>query len=205
MSQAYQQLLLDEPSKKLVVINTPRGLFQYNRLPFGIVSAPGIFQRVMDSLLQGIPGVIVYLDDILVTGPSDHEHLESLKEVFTRLEKAGLRLNKKKCQFLASEVTYLGYRIDSEGLHPTNEKIRAVQSAPEPTNVTELKSHLGLLTYYGRFLPHLPSTLAPLYALLHQAQNGDGVKKSKSHFSSQKTYCCLPKYLYTLIPSYQLS
>ena len=93
MSQAYQQLLLDEPSKKLVVINTPRGLFQYNRLPFGIASVPGIFQRVMDSLLQGIPGVIVYLDNILVTGPSDHEHLESLKEVFTRLEKAGFRLN----------------------------------------------------------------------------------------------------------------
>ena len=72
----------------------------------------------MDSLLQGIPGVVVYLDDILVTGPSDHEQLESLKEVFTQLEKAGLRLNKIKCQFLASEVTYLGYRTDSEGLHP---------------------------------------------------------------------------------------
>ena len=87
-----------------------------------------------------------------MTGPSDHEHLESLKE---RLEKAGLRLNKKKYQFLASEVTYLGYRIDNEGLHPTNEKIRAVQSAPEPTtNVTELKSYLGLLMYYSRFLPH---------------------------------------------------
>ena len=99
MSQAYQQLLLDKSSKMLVVINTPKGLFQYNRLPFGIASAPGIFQRVMDSLLQGISGVIVYLDDILVTGPSDREHLESLKEMFTRLEKAGLRLNKKKCQF----------------------------------------------------------------------------------------------------------
>ena len=81
---------------------------------------------------------MVYLDNILVSGPSDREHLESLKEVFTRLEKAGLRLNKKKCQFLASEVTYLGYHIDSESLHLTNEKIQAVQSAPEPTNVTEL-------------------------------------------------------------------
>ena len=138
MSQAYQQLLLDEPSKKLVVINTPKGLFQYNTLPFGIASTPGIFQRVIDSLLQGIPGVVAYLDDILVTGPSDTEHLESLKEVLTRLEKAGLRLNTKKCQFLASEVTYLGYRIDSEGLHPTKEKLRAVQAAPRPTNVTEL-------------------------------------------------------------------
>ena len=82
MSQAYQQLLLDEPSRKLVVINTPKGLFEYNRLPFGIAFAPGIFQRVINSLLQGIPGVVAYFEDILVTGAYDTEHLESLKEVF---------------------------------------------------------------------------------------------------------------------------
>ena len=82
-----------------------------------------------------------------MTDPSECEYLESFKEVFTRLEKAGFRRNKKKCQFLASGVTYLGYRIDSDGLHPTNEKTQAVQSAPEPTNITELKSYLGLLTY----------------------------------------------------------
>ena len=151
MNQAYQQLLLDEPSRKLVVINTPKGLFEYNRLLFGIASAPGIFQRVIDSLLQGIPGVVAYFDDILVTGASDTEHLESLKEVLKRLSEAGLRLNRKTCQFLAPEVTYLGYRIDSEGLHPMDDKLRAVQAASVPRNVTELKSYLGLLTYYGRF------------------------------------------------------
>ena len=69
---------------------------------------------------------------------------------------------------MSPSVTYLGYRIDSEGLHPTDEKLKAVQQAPEPTSVTELKAYLGLLTYYGRFLPHLPSVLAPLYALLHK-------------------------------------
>ena len=78
-------ILLDKPSKKFVVINTLKGLFQYNRLPFGIASVPGIFQRVIDSLLQGIPGIVAYLDDILVTGLSNTEHLESLKEVLTRL------------------------------------------------------------------------------------------------------------------------
>ena len=166
MSQAYQQVLLDEPSRKLVVINTSKGLFQYNRLPFGISCAPGIFQRIMESLLKGIPGVVVYLDDILVTGPSEEEHLSSLKQVLTRLQEAGLRLNRKKCKFLSPAVTYLGYRIDSEGLHPTEQKLKAVQLAPEPTNVTELKAYIGLLTYYGRFLPHRPSVLAPLYVLL---------------------------------------
>ena len=186
MSQAYQQLLLDEPSRKLVVINTLKGLFEYNRLPFGIASAPGIFQRVIDSLLQGIPGVVAYLDDILVTGTSDTEHLESLKEVLKRLSEAGLRLNRKKCQFLAPEVTYLGYRIDSEGLHPTNDKLRAVQAAPVPRNVTELKSYLGLLTYYGRFLPHLPSTLAPLYSLLHQDVEWQWNLKEQEAFKRSK-------------------
>ena len=168
MSQAYQQILLDEPNKNLVVINTPKGLFKYNRLPFGVSCAPGIFQRVMDSLLKGIPGVVVYLDDILIMGSSEEEHLSSLKQVLTRLQDAGLRLNKKKCNFLVPSVTYLGYRIDSEGLHPTDEKLKAVQQAPTPTSVTELKAYLGLLTYYGRFLPHLPSVLAPLYTLLHK-------------------------------------
>ena len=186
MSQAYQQLLLDEPSKKLVVINTPKGLFQYNRLPFGISSAPGIFQRVMDTLLQGIDEVVVYLDDILITGSSDAEHLTSLKEVLTRLEKAGLRLNQKKCQFLAPSVTYLGYRIDSEGLHPTEDKLKAVQLAPQPNNVTELKAYLGLLTYYGRFRPHLPSVLAPLYALLRQGAEWQWGSTEQESFRKSK-------------------
>ena len=102
-------------------------------------------------------------------------------------------------------MTYLGYRIDSKGLHLTNEKIRTVQSVPEPRNVTELKSYLGLLMYYGRFLPHLPSTLAPLYALLHQDTEWRWDQKEQESFQQSKTYYCLPKYLYTLIPTYQLS
>ena len=77
-------MLLDEPSRKLVAINTPKGLFEHNRLMFGIASAPGIFQWVIDILLQDIPGVVAYLDDILVTGASDTEHLESLKKVLKR-------------------------------------------------------------------------------------------------------------------------
>ena len=84
MSQAYQQLLLDEDSKKYVVINTHKGLFCYNRLPFGISSAPGIFQRVMECLLQGIPGVTIYLDDILITGSSTEEHLHTLDKVYSK-------------------------------------------------------------------------------------------------------------------------
>jgi len=166
LSQAYQQVPLDETSKKYVVINTHKGLFQFNRLPYGISSAPGIFQRVMDSLLADIPGVVVYMDDILVTGPTESDHLAALEEVLSRMEKAGLRLKKMKCQFMVPSVTYLGYIVDSEGLHPTPEKIKAITEAPSPRNVTELKSYLGLLSYYSRFLPNISTILAPLYQLL---------------------------------------
>ncbi len=96
MSQAYQQILLDEDSKKYVVINTHRGLYRYNRLPFGVSSAPGIFQRVMESLLGGIPGVAVHIDDILVTEKSTSEHLSALDDVLARLKKAGLCLKKPR-------------------------------------------------------------------------------------------------------------
>ena len=166
MSQAYQQLLLDDQSKNYVVINTHRGLFRYNRLPYGISSAPGIFQRTMETLLQGIANVVVYLDDILITGSTDEEHLGTLEEVLTRMEQAGLRLKKSKCAFMVDSVTYLGHKIDANGLHPVEKKLEAVQRAPKPRNVSELKSYLGLLTYYGKFLPNLATTLAPLYKLL---------------------------------------
>ena len=92
MRQAYQQIELDEESKQFVVVNTHKGLFRYNRLPFGVSAAPAIFQRVMESLLQGMTGVVAYLDDILVTGKTEEEHLTRLEEVLSRLERAGLRL-----------------------------------------------------------------------------------------------------------------
>ena len=132
MSQAYQQLCLDEDLKKYVVINTSKGLFRYNCLPFGISLALGIFQRVMESLLNGIPKVVVYLDDILITGSNTDKHLQHLSEVLRRLQDAGLRLKADKCEFLSSSVVYLGHRIDAEGLHPTPDKVEAIRQAPTP-------------------------------------------------------------------------
>ena len=90
LKQAYQQVLLTEESRKYVVVNTHRGLFCYNRLPFGVSSAPEVFQHVMDGLLKAIPGVIVYIDDILVTGKTEQGHLAALEEVLQRLGEAGL-------------------------------------------------------------------------------------------------------------------
>ena len=166
LASAYLQVPLDEASRKLTTINTHKGLFQFNRLPFGITSAPSIFQRLLETLLADIPGVFVYLDDILVTGHNEKEHLGTLEKVFTRLQYAGLTLKTAKCQFGLKSVAYLGHIIDHQGLHPSPEKVRAIHEAPTPKNSTELKAFLGLINYYRKFICNLSCILSPLHRLL---------------------------------------
>lgn len=111
---------------------------------------------------------MTYLDDILITGPTEESHLRMLEEVLRRLDRAGLRVKMKKCDFMQPSVNYLGHKIDETGLHPLPDKVQAIQDAPAPQSVQELKSYLGLLAYYGKFLPNLSSTLFPLYRLLRK-------------------------------------
>ena len=126
------------------------------------------YSSEIESLLQGIEGVIVYLDDILVTGSTEESHLRTLDEVLSRLHKAGLRVKHNKCAFMRPSVTYLGHRIDAQGLHPLQDRIRAIQEAPTPTSVPKLKSYLGMLSYYSKFLPKLSTVLHPLHLLLQK-------------------------------------
>ena len=162
LKHAYQQMMLDSDSRKYVTINTHKGLYCYTRLPFGIASAPAIFQRAMDSILQGIPQVLCYLDDILITGASKEEHIGNLDKVLSRLQEYGIRVNMAKCVFLQNSVEYLGHIIDLEGLHTSPKKTKAIQEAPTPRNQQELRSFLGLLHYYGKFIPNLATMLHPL-------------------------------------------
>ncbi|XP_061156017.1 uncharacterized protein K02A2.6-like [Syngnathus typhle] len=186
MSHAYQQILMDEDSKKYLTVNTHRGLFTYNRLPFGVASAPAIFQRTMESLLCGIPLVAVYLDDILVSGMDQSDHLKNLDSVLNRLKEAGLRLRRNKCTFLQDEVEYLGYKVDAQGLHPIAQKVKAIKDAPAPANVSELKSFLGLLNYYNKFLPNLATLLAPLHELLRHDVRWKWDKEQEEAFQKAK-------------------
>ena len=202
LASAYQQIVLDEESREYTTVNTHKGLYQYTRLPFGVASAPAIFQRAIENILQGIKHVCVYLDDILVTGTTEEDHLHNLDQVLSRLDNAGIRLKRNKCVFMLPAVEYLGHKISAQGLQPTQEKIQAIHEAPAPTNIGQLKSFLGLLNYYCKFLPNLSSTLAPLYRLLSNhakwewgTEEQEAFKKSKDslrsdcvlvHFDPQK-------------------
>ena len=168
IAHAYQQLPLDEDSKKVVTVNTHKGLYQFNRLPFGVSSAPSIFQRAIEGILQGLDHVSVYLDDILLTGTTEEEHLQLLQEVLSRLEEAGLHLKKSKCAFMLPRVEYLGYIISADGIQPSAEKVCALMKASRPENTTQLRSFLGLLNFYNKFLPQSSTWLAPLHQLLKQ-------------------------------------
>ena len=186
MSKAYQQLLLDEDSKKYTTINTYKGLFQYTRLPYGISSAPGIFQRVMEDLLKNIPNVLVRMDDILLSGKNDEEHLKTLEVVLQKLEMSGLRLNRNKCFFLEPEVTYLGQRINKHGVSPVQEKVKAISDAPAPRTVSELRSYLGMINYYNHYLPQLSMVLNPLLRLLKKGTKWSWGKPQDEAFQKSK-------------------
>ena len=156
LSHAYQQLQLDESSRECVTINTHQGLYRYTRLPFGM-----IFQRTMDTILQGTPVATLM---IFLTGSTREEHLQNLETVLQRLDQRGVRVKKSKCEFLKDSVEYLGHKIDASGLHATTKKVDAVINAPQPKNVKQLRllrSFLGLLQYYGRFISNLSSLLMP--------------------------------------------
>ena len=186
LTAAYQQMLLDETSSKLVTINTTKGLFRYTRLPFGVASAPAVFQKTMETILQGMPQVICYLDDILVTGRTESEHTKNLEEVLCRLQEHGVRLKREKCCFYKTSVEYLGHSIDAKGVHTTKSKVKAIQEAPIPRNVQELRSFLGLLNYYAKFIPNLASLLRPLHVLLQAKQPWRWTKDCTTTFNKAK-------------------
>ena len=160
LANAYQQIPLEEASRKLGAINTYKGLFQYNWLPYGISTAPLIFQRSMETFLEGLPGVYLYLVYILITGKTDQEHLTNLSAVLQKLPTASMKPNPEKSLFMVYEVEDLGHKISATGLQPTQKNFSK--------ECFKLKSFLGMLNYYSKFLPNLSMCLTPLYPLLQK-------------------------------------
>ena len=171
LSRAYQQILLEENSREFVTINTHKGLYRPTRLPFGVSSASAIFQSKIEQVLQAMPMVVCRVDDILISGKNDQEHISNLNEVLTRLKNAGLRLKLSKCKFMQPSVEYLGYRVDASGLHAIEKKVQAIRDAPAPENQQQLRSFLGMVNYHSKFISNYSMVTHPLNELLR-----DGIK-----------------------------
>ncbi|UYV63361.1 K02A2.6-like, partial [Cordylochernes scorpioides] len=193
LRNAYLQLEVDPGTRPLLTINTHKGLFRFKRMPFGLANAPSYFQSVMDRVLSGIGGVICYIDDVLIATASIEEHLALLKTIFARLAKYNIKLKKEKCLFLQKEIEYLGHLVTEEGIRPLDHKVQAIQKAKTPTNISELRSFLGLVNFYRKFIPNLPELLKPLHELLHKKRPwvwtkecGEAIDKCKNSITSER-------------------
>lgn len=165
MTAAYNQFCLDEKSQLLCTWSTHMGTFKMKRLPFGVKPAAALFQKHMESLLRGINGVVVYQDDITVTGKGFKEHLFNLKAVLKKLSDVGLKLNGNKCVFFQEKISYLGFTIDKHGLHKNKERYESFLNAPVPTNIHELRAFIGMANQYSRFIRDFATKMDPLYQL----------------------------------------
>ncbi|BHF58772.1 hypothetical protein SprV_0100172700 [Sparganum proliferum] len=168
LADEYLQIEVAPESRELLTINTHRGLFQYTRLPFGVKTAPALFQQTMNAMLSSIPGTAGYLDDIIIVGRSPAELQDRVCAVLERVQEYGFRLRADKCQFFLDSIKYLGFVFDATGRHPNTENIRAIQRMPSPKNVSQLRSFLRLISYYSAFLPSLHDVRAPLNRLLQK-------------------------------------
>ena len=163
LAKGYWQVPVREQDRPKTAFTTPRGLFQFRMMPFGLQGAPATFQRMMDSLLRGLEGhTAAYLDDIVIHSPTWDEHMQHITNVFQRLREAGLTVKPKKCQFGMSDCTYLGHIVGNGQVRPELHKIEAIRTFPQPQTKKNVRAFLGLAGYYRKFIPHFATVAAPL-------------------------------------------
>lgn len=191
LRQGYLQVPLHPESRNLTAFITHRGVFRYKRMAFGLSSAPSCFQKIMASIFAGIPGVAIYLDDIVVHGATVEGHDERLHRVFSAMAKHHLTLNGEKCVFAAPAIEFVGFRLSAGGTYPLHSNTEAIHRVPEPTSASQVASFLGMTAYYLRFLPQYSATTAPLRKLLKQDEPwvwtpacSDAVRLLKSQLTS---------------------
>ena len=182
LKSGYWQVELEEEAKPLTAFTVgPLGFWECEHMPFGLTNAPATFQRLMESCLGELHlnWCIIYLDDIIVFSRTPEEHIHRLRAVFEKLKAAGLKLKPSKCDFFKKEIKYLGHVVSEQGVSTDPGKIKAVTEWPQPTTVTEVRSFLGFVSYYRRFIPNFSKVAKPLNQLL---QNLEGTPSQKKKF-----------------------
>ena len=165
-NSGFWQVPLAPQSRHLTTFITHFGRYQFNKLPFGISSAPEVYQKRMSSLLEGLIGVLCLIDDVLVFGHTAAEHDRRLQEVLRRIQSSGATLNVNKCAFRQTRKKFLGHIIDKNGVSADPEKTAAITRMPPPTTITELRRFLGMVNQLSKFSIHLSELTYPLRQLL---------------------------------------
>lgn len=167
---------------------TRKGLFRYKRLMFGINCAPEIFQKIMEQILSGCDGVLVYSDDIVVHAPTAELHNARLRKVLHRLRELNVTLNKDKCLFAVNEIKFNGHRLSATGVKPLHDHISAVQHFRTSVTMEEVRSFLGLVNYVGKFIPNLATISEPLRQLTKKGTHFELKSKHQNAFDQLKEH-----------------
>jgi transposase InsO family protein/predicted aspartyl protease len=188
LKSGYWQVELAPEDKEKTAFTLGSGLWQFTVMPFGLCNAPATFERLMDNILKGLSWktCLIYLDDIIVVGKSFEDHMINLKNVFQRLREASLKLSPKKCCFFRSEVLYLGHVVSDHGISVDTGKTKAIEDWPVPRDKHQLRSFLGLCTYYRRFVMGFASIAKPLTKLTEEARKFDWDQSCQRAFEQLK-------------------
>lgn len=162
-SNGYWQVEVAEEDREKTAFTTGRGLYQWRAMRMGLTNSPATFQCMMELVLRGLPWHIcmVYLDDILIYSRTFPDHLHHLNEVLSRFQRAGLKLNPKKCHFARDHVVFLGHLVSRDGLQPDPRNTEKVRTLPKPRTPSEVRAFVCLCSYYRRFVRDFSQHVAP--------------------------------------------
>ena len=191
LASGYWQVEMAEKDKEKTAFSTGSGLYQFNVMPFGLCNAPATFERLMERVLVGLPWqiLLIFLDDVIVHAKSFEEAVRRLRLVFERLRSANLKLSPKKCVLFQRKVTFLGHVVSGDGVSTDPSKTEAVNTWPVPRSVAEVRSFLGLTSYYRRFIYEYAHIAKPLHELT------EGGKEFLWTEACDKAFCTLKKNL----------
>lgn len=188
LKSGFHQIPLKESDVEKTAFSVNHGKYEFTRLPFGLKNAPSIFQRALDDILRAHIGIrcYVYIDDIIIFGATEDEHLENIALVFDTLEKANMKVQMDKCEFIQKSVEFLGFIVSQDGIRTNPKKVQAIVDFQTPKNLKELRSFLGLSGYYRRFIRDYAKLANPLTSLLRGEEGRGRVSKNNSRNISIK-------------------
>jgi hypothetical protein len=166
--QGYHQMLMDKDSIPLTAFTTPFGNFEYLRAPFGLSGMVQAFMKMMNEMVGSLQyhELLLYLDDIITWSKDIDSHLIKLRKIFDLFRSANIKLKPSKCNFLMTEINFLGHVINSKGIHPQKSKVEVINKIPVPKKRKELLRFLGATNFYSKFIESYATLAAPLYALI---------------------------------------
>ena len=188
LNKGYWQIPLTTRAKEISSFITPRGLYSYTVLSFGLCNSAATFQRVINHVIRGLPGTAAYIDDLVVMADTKEQHVERLRILFERLAQAGLTLNLAKSKFTQGTVTYLGHIVGSGYIRPKEANVDAILKFPVPQSRRQVMRFLGMSGYYRRFCPNFSTVAAPLTKLTSTKRGFEWTDEAQQAFEHLKAF-----------------